>query len=72
MLTVVCMVLFLTSSDLMTGLVPNMMIMSSPFAQVETMVSYSELTVSGIAALLSYVCFFLFLTVRSVDSRRFL
>lgn len=71
-LTVVCMVLFLAAPGFMTGLVPNMMIMSSPFAQVETMVSYSELTVSGIAALLSYVCFFLFLTVRSVDSRRFL
>lgn len=63
-------VTFLVKPTLLEGLCPSLRISTSPFAIPETLITYSELTVSGIVILLSYTALFLCFTVLSAEYRR--
>lgn len=68
---VVSAILFLAAPDFMSGLFTGLTVTLSPIAQLETMITYSQITAAAVVVFVSWGALALFLTVQARGSRRY-
>ena len=62
--------LYILASEIFEGLLPSLLTLAGPFSHFENVANLSIFSIPSLVLLLSYVVFFVFLTVRSADKKR--